>query len=415
MANTIIKRAWNQNRMVNIEDLCGMAFQSESGGHTFNISGIDDTGAAVSLSGTVTAVFLRADNAAIRLNGSISNGKAVVTLSSDCYTVPGRFLLTIYVTSGGQKVAVYSAMGNVTRTDGVAAGSVPPLVTDRIQTESIQTGSIDASGDVTVNGVLDVTRRRCFFTVPSSSVGWYRVFNYNVTSETALAQMAGCVVKININVNRSQENHTIVLRPYSSSAPMFVEEFSSGGTANVKKIRYIKKTDNSGGFIDIYFANSGATQVGVAFDVYTSTLARQSQFAAINTAIEQRRVDDSPADETLLVEYTFSTNGTGDLNVNGTVTGQGFFDWLLGVGNTIPSNTNCNTLLTEGKYTCPSVAVANTLTNSPFAAAFGMIVFRVAVVQRLVQIAIPSSVNIVVKIRFYDGSTWTAWKTITPV
>ena len=59
MANNVIKRTWNQNKMVCIEDLSGMAFQSESGGHTFEISGTNDSGTAVSLSGTVEARFLR--------------------------------------------------------------------------------------------------------------------------------------------------------------------------------------------------------------------------------------------------------------------------------------------------------------------------------------------------------------------
>ena len=42
MANNIIRRVWNQNRMVNIEDLYGAAFQAEIGGHTFEISGLDE-------------------------------------------------------------------------------------------------------------------------------------------------------------------------------------------------------------------------------------------------------------------------------------------------------------------------------------------------------------------------------------
>ena len=171
MANTTIKRTWNQNRMVNIEDLSGMAFQSEIGAHTFEVSGVNDSGAAVSLSGTVTAVFLRADNAAIQLSGTVSSGKAVVTLTSDCYTVPGRFLLTIFVTSNSQKVAVYAATGTVTSTTGAAAGSIPPLVTD-----SIQTQTIDASGDVTVGGVFDITNRRC--SAYLSSPGWYSQFEH---------------------------------------------------------------------------------------------------------------------------------------------------------------------------------------------------------------------------------------------
>ena len=133
MANNIIRRVWNQNRMVNIEDLTGAAFQAEIGGHTFEISGIDDTGAAVTLSGTVSGVFRRPDNADIALTGSASDGVVSVTLSEDCYAVPGRFGLTIFVTSDSQKVAVYACVGTVAvSSTGNVAGDTPASVEDLI-------------------------------------------------------------------------------------------------------------------------------------------------------------------------------------------------------------------------------------------------------------------------------------------
>lgn len=131
--NNIIKRVWNQNRLVNIEDLTGMVFQAESGGHTFEIRGIDDTGAAVELSGTVSGVFRRPDNADIALTGSASEGVVSVTLSEDCYAVPGRFGLTIFVTSNSQKVAVYACVGTVAvSSTGNVAGDTPASVEDLI-------------------------------------------------------------------------------------------------------------------------------------------------------------------------------------------------------------------------------------------------------------------------------------------
>ena len=131
--NNIIKRTWNQNRMVNIEDLSGMAFQAESGGHTFEISGVNDAGESVELSGTVSGVFLRPDLADIAIVGSAEDGVVSVTLPADCYAVNGRFGLTIFVTSDDQKVAVYAAVGTVTRTSGGAvAGDTPQDVVDLI-------------------------------------------------------------------------------------------------------------------------------------------------------------------------------------------------------------------------------------------------------------------------------------------
>ena len=131
--NNIIKRVWNQNKMVNTEDLTGMAFQAESGGHTFQISGIDDTGAAVALSGTVAGVFRRPDNADIALTGSASEGVVSVTLTEDCYAVPGRFGLVVFLTSSGQKTALYACVGTVANTSGGAvAGDTPADVVDLV-------------------------------------------------------------------------------------------------------------------------------------------------------------------------------------------------------------------------------------------------------------------------------------------
>lgn len=103
-----------------------------------------------------------------------------------------------------------------------------------------------------------------------------------------------------------------------------------------------------------------------------------------------------------------------DATFNGAVAGQGFADLLFGLGNKIVSNTDCNTIQTEGKYTCPSLSVGGTLLNAPYSSAFGMLVLRVSGVERFVQIAIPNSTTITIKIRYFDGSSWTAWKTLTP-
>ena len=126
MANNVIKRIWNQNKMVNIEALQGMAFQAEDGGHTFEISGVDDHGNPVALSGTVAGIFRRPDNADIALTGTASDGIVSVTLTDSCYTVPGKFGLTIYTTADSKKTAVYAAIGTVASTSGGAvAGDTP--------------------------------------------------------------------------------------------------------------------------------------------------------------------------------------------------------------------------------------------------------------------------------------------------
>lgn len=172
MANNIIKRVWNQNRMVNIEDLCGMAFQAEAGGHTFQISGVDDTGAVVPLSGTVTGVFRRPDNADIAMTGSSTGGVASVTLTDDCYAIPGRFWLTIYTTADGQKTAIYAAVGTVAATNGGAvAGDTPQDVVDLINAIKAAIAEIPASYDDIMGAIAPIYSTSAVYAV--GQYAWY--------------------------------------------------------------------------------------------------------------------------------------------------------------------------------------------------------------------------------------------------
>ncbi len=170
--NNIIKRVWNQNRMVNIEDLSGMAFQAESGGHTFEISGVDDAGNAVPLSGTVAGVFRRADNADIALTGSASGGIISVTLTADCYAVPGRFGLTIFVTSNSQKVAIYAAVGTIAQTSGGAvAGDTPQDVVDLINAIEAAIAEIPASYTDIMAAIAPTYSSSALYTI--GDYAWY--------------------------------------------------------------------------------------------------------------------------------------------------------------------------------------------------------------------------------------------------
>lgn len=128
--NNIINRVWNRGTMVNIEDLRGSLYQNEQLGHTFVISGVDGDGNVVSLSGTVDGAFLRPDNTTVAISGSASGGKAYVTLPANCYDVPGKCGLTIYLTADSQKTALYAAVVTVTRTssDTASPGTTASVV-----------------------------------------------------------------------------------------------------------------------------------------------------------------------------------------------------------------------------------------------------------------------------------------------
>ena len=185
--NNIIKRVWNQNRMVNIEALTGMAFQAEDGGHTFEISGINDANEAVSLSGTVAGVFMRPDGTDVALTGTASDGVVSVTLSDACYAVAGRFGLTIFLTSNSQKTAVYAAVGTVTRTSGGAvAGDTPQDVVDLINAINAAVATIPADYTDLMAAIAPTYSNTALYAV--GSYAWYSGVLYKCTTAITTAE-----------------------------------------------------------------------------------------------------------------------------------------------------------------------------------------------------------------------------------
>lgn len=318
---------------------------------------------------------------------------------------PGQNIRAIISQSG---IELFNSQGSsVFNADGDNYGTITS------SGDAIIGSSIDVAGNATIGknatigGVLDVKKRRANATLSSS--GWYRVLSFN-TSDIVIARgYDGQCIDFTItrqSAGAYGEIHKISYMAYLDSWS-FVNEVSKSGVLAIDKIRYTR--DSEKGHVDIHFNLSVSTGVQVDYDVHTQQTDKDLYESKNLIAVAA-----SPSGETVLTEYTFSANGTGDLNVNGIVTGQGFADLLFGIGNSIPSNTNCDSLTSEGKYTCASSAIAGTLTNPPYTSAFGMLVIRVAEAQRLVQVAMPNSTDITVKLRYYNGTSWTAWKTLTP-
>lgn len=157
MANNIIRRTWKQGGLVNIEDLRGSAFQAEDGGHTFLISGVDENGDALALSGTPAGVLLRADGQDVTLTCSVSEGVVSATLPASAYVVPGRVGITIFLTSEGQKTAIYAAVGSVaTTSSGIVAHPAGSDVVDLVNAIQDAIALIPAS-DTNLKGALAPT------------------------------------------------------------------------------------------------------------------------------------------------------------------------------------------------------------------------------------------------------------------
>lgn len=109
MARRIERTAFTGGEMP--EDLRGTAYLQEVGADTFVISDLPFTPSSV------LAHVLRADDVAIAVSGTVSDGAAVVTLVADCYHVAGRLGVAIYITDAqSNSQCVYACVGNVYRT-----------------------------------------------------------------------------------------------------------------------------------------------------------------------------------------------------------------------------------------------------------------------------------------------------------
>jgi len=116
MDANVIERKWIQGTTVKPDPLTGQTFTGEAGAHTFRIAGETTGGAAAPITGTISGRFLRSDNVTVALTGTLSSGVAAVTLTGECYAVPGRFIISIYSTEGGVDMCIYCGVGNVFRT-----------------------------------------------------------------------------------------------------------------------------------------------------------------------------------------------------------------------------------------------------------------------------------------------------------
>lgn len=129
-----IKRVSSLDVPITAEKLDGSLFTTENQAHEFIIS-VRKNGVKQTVTGGVTGKFIRANGTTIFLQGSISNGDAVVRLHQDCYNVQGRFTFNIFNSQNGVTTCIYSAVGKIdlgSTETVIDAGDVVPDVTDVI-------------------------------------------------------------------------------------------------------------------------------------------------------------------------------------------------------------------------------------------------------------------------------------------
>lgn len=169
-------------------------------------------------------------------------------------------------------------------------------------------GDLSVSGSTslqktTVNGVLDVTNRRTN-AVSLSAPGWYRAICVNRDSNAVNS------FSIDITIGKtyaasSKEIHTITLLAVNNNFS-FVNEASSGNALDIQGIRYTRVTGGAG-YVDIKYSTSNANDLYVDFNVRCKP-GNEAYF--IPQSLQS--VADSPSDETIRAQYTFSKSTNGD-------------------------------------------------------------------------------------------------------
>ena len=159
-----IRREADLDQLQNVDEepLRGYFFTNEDGAHRFEIT-CKRSGTVVQLTGAVSARFERADGNTVYLGTGASDGresyayvdddgKAVAVLHADCYNIPGKFKLTIFLTENSVTTAIYSAVGIVYRTSegniidsGEAVPSLDDLNAAMIEVNAAKAQAISAT------------------------------------------------------------------------------------------------------------------------------------------------------------------------------------------------------------------------------------------------------------------------------
>jgi hypothetical protein len=113
-----LEKSYIAGKPVRVDDLGGQIFGGEANAHKFVITQYATQGSAetIAITGSVSGTLMASTGATVPLTGSLDDGKAVVVLDEDCYKVPGRFVLTIFATSGDVTLCIYCGVGNILRT-----------------------------------------------------------------------------------------------------------------------------------------------------------------------------------------------------------------------------------------------------------------------------------------------------------
>lgn len=107
-----IERAASLSEMCKVENLAGVMFTEEDGGHEFLITGFLN-GERVPFTGDIGGRFVTGSGDTVDLTGSLSDGRARVMLPDDCYADGGMFSMVISHSDGGERTVIYACTGYI--------------------------------------------------------------------------------------------------------------------------------------------------------------------------------------------------------------------------------------------------------------------------------------------------------------
>lgn len=400
--------------MVNIEDLSGMAFQAENGGHTFEIGGIDDGGNTVALSGTVAGVFRRPDNADIAISGSASDGKVFITLPEDCYAVPGRFGLTVFVTSNSQKVCVYAAVGTVAQTSGGAvAGSTPQDVVDLVNAISAAVATIPASYTDLMAAIAPTYSNTALYAV--GAYAWYNGSLYRCTTAITTAESwtaahwTAAVLGNDVGELKSalSDNHF--------ATPIGVA-WKNNKRCNTDGTTIASPVTNNDWRVLIVPCSAGDIFTINAVSNNASSFRTWAFTDSNGTIISKRNVGDAVDELVVAPEnaaYLYvNDKKSGGICYVGVYGGYGIStNYKTAIA--IPENSDLNNYTTGGNYIVMTVAIMTTVQNAPTGLAGRLIVMTVNSGSIIDQVFISTNGTVYKRTGNLSRSTWDSWKKIT--
>ena len=235
-----IERTWIQNQPPEQDELLNIAFQGEAGAHTFVIGCKTASGSSVALSGTVTGVYLGQNNVTVPLTGSIIDGKAVVTLDNNCYAIPGKFIVSIYVEENGVRPCVYCGIGYMfrTQTTTVPTGTLPSVSEIAAEADRAETAADNAETYAT-NAETSASNAESSAQAAAASAASIPEFAFDVLLDWYVEEHSGQVLpfaKINsLSLTGTGLAEGIVFDPDTTTYTVS-QTFATKGSLNISNI-----------------------------------------------------------------------------------------------------------------------------------------------------------------------------------